>query len=339
MAIGSGLGAQFGYKSESVYGTAVVVDQFNDFDSESMRLEQRYTDPQGLAAGRLVPLASRRSQTSRNAAGSVTMDFAAKSMSRLIRQCLGSPLSAPTLITGSAYRHNHTYGNAGGMSMTWQFGRPQPDGTSKPFTYTGVKVVGWEISSRTGEQVKLNMDADAKDETTASGLATASYTTTELFNHNQLVVKLGGTASTTSGVVSIAGGTTMTTLANGVTVRATNPMATDRYGSSQTKSEPIQNGMLDASIEFDAEFTSQTEIYDVFRADTTVPVQLTWTGSLIGGTNYYQLDIIASACKYDPVQVNVDGPDVVNQTIPLRIFADTTNNPLQVALITTDSTF
>lgn len=341
MAIGSGLGSSFGYKAESTYGTAVTVDQFTDFNDESLKLQQTWTDPQGLAAGRLTPLVTRMAQTTRAAAGSVSMDFATKSMHRLIKQMIGSPLTIPTIVgAGPAYAAAHTLGNAGGMSMTWQFGIPQPDGTAKPFTYTGVKVTGWEISSQVGELVKLSLDADAQDEkVTTPALATPSYVTgAEVFNHTQLVVKLGGTASTASSVVSIASGVTASTLINGVSVKGSNPMATDRFGTGATKNEPIQNGMFDCSIDLDGEFTSQAEIYDVWRAGTVVPVQLTWTGSTLGATNY-KLDIIASAAKFETVEVDVAGPDVVGLKATLKVRADGTNNPLQITFTSSDTVF
>lgn len=339
MGIGSGIGAQLGWAAEPAYGTTTTPTRFSDFDSESLHLEQQFTDPQGLAAGRLVPLASRRSQTSRGVTGSIGMDFATKAMGLLVKQMLGSSLTAPVQIAAStAYRQVHQYGNAGGQSLTFQVGKPQPDGTVKPFTYPGCKVTGWEFGSSVGEQVKLSLDIDAKDELTATALAVASYVAgAELFNHNQLSIKIGGTASTASGVVSVAGGTVATTLFNSASVKASNPMKTDRHGTSVTKSEPIQNGMLDASIELGGEFTSQAEFYDQFRADALIPVQLTWTGSALDGSNYL-LDVIASACRFDPVTANVDGPDVLSQTVPLRIFADTVNNPLQITLVSSDTT-
>lgn len=340
MAVGSGIGSQLGYKLESTYGTAVTVDKFTDFNEESLNLNQTWTDPQGLAAGRLTPLATRRVQTTRDVTGSVSMDFATKAMHRLVKLMIGSPLSTPTIIgAGPAYQAAHQLGNAGGISATFQVGRPQPDGTVKPFTYQGVKCTGWEIASSKGELVSLSMDLDAKDVVTGTALATAAYTAgAEIFNHTQLVVKLGGTASTTSGVVSVAGGVTVATLLDSVSVKGSNPMANERFGTGTTKNEPIQNGMFDCSIDLEGEFTSQAEFYDVWRAGTTVPVQLTWTGAVVGSSNY-KLDIIASATKFDPVEVNVSGADLLDQKATLKVLADGTNNPLQIQLTSDETTF
>lgn len=338
MAIGSGLSAQLGYKAESVYGTAVVVDQFNDFTSESLQIEQTWTEPQGLAAGRLVPLAARQVQTTRTVSGSVEMDFSTRSMSRLVRQMLGSPVATHTLVSGSAYEAAHQLGQMTGLSMTMQAGRPQTDGTVKPFTAVGCKFTDWEIASEKGGLVSLNLGVDAKDLLTSQALATASYVTpNEIFNHTQLVVKLGGTASTASSKVSITGGVALTTLVDKVSVKGTNPLATERMGTGATKSEQIQNDMFDGEITLEGEFADQAVLYDVWRAGTVVPVQLTWTGSVITGGNF-TLDIIASACKIVTDEVGVDGPDIIGQSATFKVLADGTNNPLQIRLVTTDTT-
>ena len=48
----AGLGSQFGAKKETVWGTAVTVDKFFEFESESLSLDQSYYDGLGLRASR-----------------------------------------------------------------------------------------------------------------------------------------------------------------------------------------------------------------------------------------------------------------------------------------------
>jgi hypothetical protein len=335
MGIGTGVQASFGYKAESVYGTAVTVDKWNDFNSESLALEQKMTEPQGLAAGRLVPLVARWQQTTRAVSGGVEMDFAVKDMSRLLKLALGSN-PTPTLISGAAYRHNHQLGSTQGMSHTWQFGKDQRDGTTRPFTYSGVKCTGWEFGSSEGELVTLKLDAMARDVATGTALATPSYAAgNEIFNHQQLVVKLGGTPSTSSGLVSISGGTPLATTVKGASVKGANPYS-ESYGTSATLLEPLQNGLQDITVDIDGEFTSRTEIYDVWRANTTVALELIWTGSSISG-GAYTLDVVIPAAKIWTDALNVDGPDIVPEKFTFKVGSDATNNPLSVILTTTDS--
>lgn len=346
MAIGSGLSGQFGHKLETTWATAVTVDTFQLYDSESMELEVKWAESEGLQAGQQVQLANYAVQTTRAAKGSVAIEYATKKMGQLFKAMLGSTVATPTLISGSAYKQVHQLGNHAGIGLTCQFGRPQTDGTVKPFTYPGCKVTGWELSSSEGELLKLDLELDAKDETTltstpaGAALAAASYTVgNEVFTHNQLVVKIGGTASTASNVVSIAGGTTVTTVIKSVNVKGTNPFATERNGTAATKSEPIQNGLTEVEVELECEFTNQAEFYDVFRAGTVVPLQLVWTGTtIISGAEVPKLDIILSAAKILNAPAPVDGSDIVVQKVSFKMYRDGTNAALQAFITSADVT-
>jgi hypothetical protein len=338
VAIGSGVGAQFSFGAESSFGAGGTLDHFTDFDSESMKLNQNWSQANGLAAGRQMPILSRVAQTTRDASGSVPLDYSSRKMGLLARACIGSAVTTPTLVSGAAYRQVHQLGDFSAYSLVTQFGRPQPDGTVKPFTYIGTRVPSWSLSSSEGGNVKLNLSLDAKDELTATGLASYTPTTgVEDFFHHQLVVKLGGTASTASGVVSISGGTPLASLLKTVTVSGTNPLATGRYGTGQTKQGQIQNGLTQVGIELDVEFTAQSEIYDVWRTGTAFPVQLTWTGSSIsGGAN--TLDLVVAAAKFTDAPPNVSGPDIVQAKATLMVGSDQVNNPFQWSITGLDST-
>jgi hypothetical protein len=48
----AGIGSQFGAKKETTWGTAVTVDKFFEYESESLSLDQTYYDGLGLRAGR-----------------------------------------------------------------------------------------------------------------------------------------------------------------------------------------------------------------------------------------------------------------------------------------------
>jgi hypothetical protein len=51
MATGTGLDAQVGFKLESTYGTAVTVDKFQEFNSESLAWEPTWLEPSALRVG------------------------------------------------------------------------------------------------------------------------------------------------------------------------------------------------------------------------------------------------------------------------------------------------
>lgn len=340
MAIGSGLSAQIGFAEEATVGTAVPVTRFLEFNSESLSWEPTFIEGVGLRAGTKHKRASRVVQSRVTAAGSVEMDFATRGMGLLVKHMLGSAGTA-TLLGSGAYRQVHQPGDFTGLSLTTQVGRPQTDGTVKPFTYNGCKVSGWEFSCSDGELATLSLDLDAWNETTATALATASYTAgSEVFHFAQAsLFKLGGTASTASGVVSVAGGTTVSSIVRGITVSGSTPMATERYGlgNAGVKKEQIENATPGITGTIETEFTNQAEIYDLFKANTTTALQLTFTGSLIGGAYYNTLDIIIPALKFKTAPVNVDGPDIVSMNVDFEAYSDGTNAPIQIALTSADA--
>ena len=63
-------------------------------------------------------------------------------------------------------------------------------------TYEGCKVTGWEFSVSDNETAKLKLTIDGQTELTATALATAAFTSAEIFNfQNVSVFKTGGTVT------------------------------------------------------------------------------------------------------------------------------------------------
>lgn len=343
----SGVAAQLGFKAESVYGTQVVVDKFIERDEFSLGLGdgQNWARGEGLYSGGQYVRLDRTVQTTRSCSGSLEADVIGKNWGTLIKHMLGSSVSSPTLISGSAYKQVHQVGSTDGMSLTFQKGVPQvSDGTVKPFTYVGTKVAGFELSCEEGGFLKAALDLIAKDEltlatnTASNALAAAAYPTLqEGFTWNQASVKIGGTASTTSGEVSIAGGSAVSSVVHGFTLSHTNNLNDGGYGTSSTWAREPKAKRASTTITLDTEFGTQAEFYDPFRAGTAVPLEITFTGSLIGGTDYFLFSIIAAGTKIRSAPVEQDSDDLAEHSVQLEVGYDGTNSPLQIKLVSTDS--
>lgn len=340
MGFGSGLSGQVGFGAESTYNTIATVDHFYDATDALLALTQNRYRGAGVRAGGQMRGIARNIPTTRTVGGAFKADVTSKKFGLLLRHITGSSTSAPTNISGAAYKQVHQLGNGAGLSLTGQIGKPQVDGTVKPFTYSGLKALDWDLTAAVDGVLNLAINFDGADETTATGLTAASYPTPiELFQFTSCVIKLGGTASTASGVVSIAGGTQMTQLVRGLSVKGTTALANGRFGPNPTKREQIQNGFTDCVLTLDPEFGSQAELYDVWRADTVVPVQITFTGSQIGVTgSYNSLDVVIPAAKIQQDPVTLNGMDLVTQAPVLEVGDDRVNNPLQITYISVDTT-
>ena len=341
MATGSGIGAQAGFATESTVGTAATVDHFPEFNSESVNYVKGILQGQGLHAGGYYNRASRRVVSTKSASGDINMDHATKKMNFFWKYMLGSTPTFTQQGATTAYLALHQPGTIDGTSFTYQKGVPQTDGTVKPFTFNGGKIASWTFSVTDQQIAQLALTMDFWNVATATALASASYPAgNEVFNFSQVsTFKLGGTASTASGVVSIASGVAATTLFKGFSLTGARSLAADRYGlgNSGIKKEQIENGYRSLTGTLDGEFTSQSEIWSLMQADTTTPLQITFVGSNIASTYYNTLDIILPAVKFNTADVSVAGPDIVQQSVPFEVLDDGTNAVIQVSITSTDT--
>lgn len=342
---GSGLSGQVGYKAETTYGTAVTVDRFSEFLSESVNKNITYLDSAGLKAGQAYKRASRVVQSRSSVSGNVVMEAADKGLGTWIKHALGSTISTPTQIgVTTAYKQIHTPGSKAGFGLTVQVGRPQTDATVKAFTYAGMKIGKWEFSVSDNEMAKFTFDMDGRSMATATALATASYTPdTGVFNFSDVAsgaFKLGGTATTASGETTIASGTAVTSIVKGITISGETPMATERFGigNAGLKAQPIENDIPTITGTFDTEFTSQAEFYDFFNANTSKALEIPFSHGDAGTSNPFLLSFIIPVVKFKEANVNVGGPDILPQQVQWEAYDDGTNPVIQIKLVSTDST-
>jgi hypothetical protein len=349
----SGLSAQLGIKAESTWGTAnTPVDRFYEFLSTSLNYTPTFLDSAGLKAGQAYKRVARTQISRVSVEGDIVMEHSdggtngtAASMGTWWKHALGSTVTTPVQIAAStAYRQTHTPGSKAGFGLTVQVGKPQISGpTVQPFTYSGIKIVSWEFTCSDGELAQLSLSCLGRDEATATALAAASYPSPNgVFSFADTgtatggVFTLGGTPTTAAGRTTIAGGTPVASLVSGITLRGESPMKDDRYGFANAglRGEPIENDIPTITGTLETEFFSRTELYDLFKANTTTALQLDFAHGDAGTSNPYRLSFVLPACKLKSGAVNVDGPDVLGQSIEFEAMDDGTGNPvIQVELV------
>ncbi len=339
MPTGSGLDAQIGFAAESTWGTAVTVTRFLEFNTESMKFEPTWLEPVGLRAGTKHKRVSRIRQSRKSVSGDIEMDVATLGMGLLVKHMLGSTVTTPTLVAGTAYKQVHTPSGFLGLGLTAQVGRPEPSsGTVQPFTYSGCKVSSWEFMCEDNATPSLKLSLVGRQETTATALATASYLSgSSVFDFSQSTLKLGGTPSTASGETTIASGTTVATVVRSISVSGTTPMAEERFGlgNAGLRSQPLENDIPTITGTLNAEF-NKAEFYDVFQNNTTTALQFDLTGAAIGASNYL-FSIILPAVKLKAAAPSVTGPDIVQMSTDFEAYSDETNPVIQIKIVSTES--
>jgi hypothetical protein len=327
--------------AETAWGTAVTPDHTFEFNDEGLKLDPTFLEPTGLRVGTKYKRASRVSISRKSVSGDITLEHATKGMGLLWKHALASS-ATPTALTSPAYEQVHTPGDFRGKGLTIQVGRPEPStGTVRPFTYTGCKVSQWELSVSDNAIPTLKLTFDGRSEDTATALAAPSYISgSKVFSFANATLKLGGTASTTSGKTSVTGNTAVATVVTEVSVQGAAPMAADRFGigNAGLKSEQLENDTPTITGSLTAEF-NKAELYDLFTNNTTTALVLTLTGDAIGASGSSDtLEVILPAVKLKGASPNVGGPDIVSMSTDFEAYSDESNPPIQVRIVSADAT-
>lgn len=341
MPTGSGLDAQFGTKNETTVGTeAVPVVNFFPFNSSELTFTPSYIDNPALQAGQRFKDIGQVGIVRKAASGKVEIPVMMKGFGWWMKHALGSTAN-PVLISGSAYKQVHQPAGLRGVGFTCQVGKPEPGtGTIKALTYMGCKLNDWELTFQDNAITLFSATINAWNEDNVPALATASYPTgNQSWNFSNVTAfTTGGTASTTAGVVSIASGVTVPSVATKFSLMGNASFASERYGlgNAGVKKEQLENDFFSLSGSFEGEYDATT--WDApFRNGTTVPIQITSTGPSIG-SSVYTLDIIIPAAKINAAPAVVSGPDLVRTSGTFQVYSDGVNAPVQITLISTDST-
>lgn len=325
----SGFLGQFGVKAESTYGTAVTVDKFFEFTSESIAVEVGRVEGGGIRAGTRAMRSDRRVPYIMGASGSVEFEVLSKGFAWWLERCLGT-VATTGPAESTVYTHTGTVGSLTGKMFTAQVGVPQVGGaTITPKTAKGGKVKSFELKCSAGEALMFSADMDFQSLEHSTSLATASYpTSTELLTFVGGSLTVGGTA----------------TPITSFSVKVDNGLAVDRryLQSSALKKEPVESGLRQIDVELGLDFdgtTHQDRVLSATASGAQAAVVLTCAGmTTIGSTLKPTVTVTLPVVMFDGDTPTVGGPDVVTQSLKGKALFDGTNSPISIAVQTLDST-
>lgn len=307
----SGLNSQLGFAAETVYGTGVTPTKFLEFVSESLALEINRLESAGLRSNRRTLASGQWSAGTRSVSGDLEFELSNVGQGLFWLHAMGASSTTGT----GPYTHTYTPADLQTLFLTIQVGKPFVGGTVQPFTYTGCKIGGWEVSASAGDIARVTYNILGRDETTATALATATYPATYApmtFVHGSMT--LGGAA------VDI----------REVTVTGDNGLKDDRYflGTGLRK-QPIESTWRNYTFSAEADFESLT-IYDRFRNGTEAALVLTFTN----GADVFK---ITGNVRTDGATPTVGGPDILAQSISGRFIASGATDGTAISIIRTTS--
>lgn len=331
MAIGSGIGSQFGIAPESTYGTYAAPTRFYEAKSAKVSKVKNTASWDGLAAGRTVDRFDGRVVTTR--AGMVAIPelvVTTKDMGLLLNQVFGGTVTPIIDGATTSFTQTHPLADTFGKMCSAQSGVPLLGGSVIPQTALGCKVDSAEFSCEVDGLLTVNVDLDAKDVTEAQTLAAASYAAGRTpFHFGQMAVLTGSTV----------GGATAADGVRKVTCKIDRKMKTDQFyaNAAGLKDQPTTNDKVEITGTISADYKTAAHWADRFRDDTGFSLVLRWTGANIASTFFQTFELDLPVVYLDGETPGIDGPDVVQTDFPYRAYYDLTNPAVTCIYRSTDT--
>lgn len=322
MAQASGIAAQLGLAAESVYGTRVAPGRFLEFKSESLGIDIDRLESEALRSGMRVLRNDHWAAGKKSVSGDIEFEVGNKGFGLVFKHMLGA---VATTADGTGKKHSCTLADPLGLSFSVQVGKPDTGGTVRPFDFLGCVVTSWELASAVDGILALTLSVDGQNLDTAQTLASSPTPgVTELFYFNRCVAQIGGSAAKVKDIK----------------LAANLGMDTERYflqTAGELKSAPIQAEKVELTGEMTMEFENLTQL-NRYLNGTTAAVQATWTTvSTYDTAKPFKVDLALPCVRFDGEVPDVDGPGIVELSLPFKVLDDGTNQPVTLDYYTSDT--
>lgn len=324
---GTGRESQIGFGEEVTPGTQVVASRFFEYLKESLKFDVERIESAGMRAGRKTQnlwVPGRKGAT-----GDVELEVQPNGFGVIPKYMLGGTPVTTTPAGGTLARlHTTKVGNLDGKALTVQVGRPNIAGGIDAFTYRGCKVNNWELDMEVGGILHLKVSLDAVDEDTATALAAANYPAANVmlpWADASVSILLGGTAYP----------------CRKITLSGDNQVKGDRYKLGQpTKLEQLEGtSFREYKGTIELESYQGLAPYNLFRNGTEAAIVATFTGAIIEGALPYMVRLTLARCRFDGETPNVDGPDILNQSMPfVALWSAAASTEVMLEVQNTDAT-
>lgn len=308
---GSGISGQVMLAAESAWGTAVTATRGYEIVSENIQAVPDHVESAGIRSGQRLIRSDDWALGMIRVGGPMEYELSTRNLALLLEHSLGTVTSMAGPTPGTLSPADLT-----GKGMTVQVGRPDVAGTVIPYTFSGGKVSSWDVSCAVGEIAKLSIDWVFKDQTTATALAAASYTSGL------------GLFAFTHGVVTI-GGTTVSV--RNVRLGGLNNLNVQRDFMGGTNiAEPIETGRRDYTVALELDHNG-TVLPGRITSGAESAMTLTFTsgGSIVKFT---------TNTRWDDGFANLGGMDILTQPLTGKLVATGADSTALLVHVTSGET-
>lgn len=321
--------SQIGAARELAFGTYAAPTRFFEFVSETLNRNKRAITSEGhrASASPRLQRSNRRKVTGWDVTGNTVMEVGFDGFGLWLEQMLGAvatvqpdDVAAPTV-----YEHTFTLGSHWDKSLTIQKGIERDDSTVQPYSFLGCKIPSWQLELSVDGFLRLTVDVDGRDATTAEALVPSTYDGTNLADFMQGTLTLGGDAVAMITAVQLSG---------------TTPMKTDRYyiGQGGLKAQQRENGTPQISGQFTADFVADFDINQAYHADEALELVLSFEGDVIEDVYSEELQITVDDIRLGGETPKANGAELPQLTIPFAGLDDGVGAGIEVLLRNTDAT-
>lgn len=334
--------ASIGLKQETTYGTAVVVDRFLEFTSESLDFDRDYYQGVGLRPGRRAARSGRRVLSRDGGKGDIELEVPSRGLGTFLQAIFG--VGTSTLVSAGLYQQLFTPTHNDYLpSFTIQEGVPRLGAnTVDTQTYLGSECESAEFSVSNSDVLKLKTTWRSKEVQTGIAYAVPTYPTPiDLFSFVGAQLTVGGSVTVPTTTALATGGTSVADVRD-FSISYDNKLD-DNKGNlggagKRTRQSAVQ--LADIKGKLTAEYDS-TAFRDALASNTPLALVATFTASaaadIVSGKKPV-LQIVCPDVRFNGELAKVSGTDVITQSMDFTAYDNlVAAEPIYVAVQTADT--
>ncbi|WP_125777193.1 phage tail tube protein [Antribacter gilvus] len=337
------LDCSIGLKKETTYGTPVTVDQFLEFESESLNRTAEFAQGEGMRVGSRIPLANRNFLGREQVDGDINLVATTKALGGILEAAFGTVTNTPVPTQAGVFQQVHTPATTDPLpSYTIQKGVPPVGGgATVPLTFAGMMCNQIQFSADPGGLLQIGTTWTGREVLlTGTPYAAPSYPAgLDVFSFVHGAIVLGGTVTAATADALASGGTVLGNIRSfslqwnqGLDDNVPTLGAQGR----RSRRNVVGRGELSGSIT--AEFTD-TSLLTAQMNRSNLALLLTFTHtSTIGTSANPVVQIHVPVVKLDNALPQSNGGDVIATQIPFVGLQPDAGPAIRVVYRTTDLT-
>lgn len=329
-----------GFKKETTYGTAVTVDRFLEFTSETLDYDRTFYQGAGMRPGSRLARSARRTLVKDGGKGDIELEVPTRGLGTLLEAIMG--VGSSTMVSAGLYQQMFSLVKSDYLpSLTIQKGVPRLGAESvDAYTMRGAVSSSFELSMSNSDVLKLKSTWTSRDIDTSIAYATPSYpAAAELFSFVGAGLTIGGTVTVPTATALATGGTSVANIRD-FSISVDQALDSNGFntGGAGKRSRRPAVGLAAVTGKMTAEYDSLA-MRDALRDQTPIALTATFQSAtdIVTGQKA-QLQLTVPDIRFEGELPKSNGGDVITQSLDFTAFDGlVAAQPLYIAIRTADT--